>query len=163
MGNMGNMDLTKLVEYSEIKLIKLKEMKQLTQAQMEAIEKRDIDTLNNLVEKKQKIIEYIDSCDMSFHNELKQLKEQMGVKSLSDIKGTTDKNKDKEILVGVVIKIIDTIQQIQVMEKENYNKILANMKQVMGKLKNVRQGKKGFNAYNPKINTVSGSFIDKKK
>ncbi|MBA1334002.1 MAG: hypothetical protein HPY66_1486 [Firmicutes bacterium] len=160
---MGNADLSKLIRYSEEKLDKLKEIKQLTRMQKDAIGNEDIDALNNLVEEKQKIIDYISWCDQSFQTELANLRGLMSARGSMELKDVLEGNPDNEALGSAIRQIVNTIEDIQEMEKENHLKLLNNMEEIKDRLKKIRQGKKGLNGYNQNVSGVSGSFIDKMK
>ncbi|MDI6707234.1 MAG: flagellar protein FlgN [Bacillota bacterium] len=160
---MGNADLSKLIRYSEEKLDKLKEIKQLTRMQKDAIGNEDIDALNNLVEEKQKIIDYISWCDQSFQTELANLRELMSARGSMELKDVLEGNPDNEALRSAIRQIVNTVEDIQEMEKENHLRLLNNMEEIKDRLKKIRQGKKGLNGYNQNVSGVSGSFIDKMK
>lgn len=160
---MGNADLSKLIRYSEEKLDKLKEIKQLTRMQKDAIGNEDIDALNNLVAEKQKIIDYISWCDQSFQAELANLRELMSAKGLMELKDVLQGNPDNEALGSAIRQIVNTIEDIQEMEKENHLKLLNNMEEIKDRLKKIRQGKKSFNGYSQNVGGVAGNFIDKMK
>jgi hypothetical protein len=155
-------ELTKLVRYSEEKLDKLKQIEQFTKRQKAAIDSHDLAVLAPIVEEKQKVIDYIDWCDDAFQDELQKLKERFGVKTLKDI-GEIDDGKEGKTLVGIIAKIVETIESIQLLEKDNHEKLVMAMEQVKEKLKRVRQGQKSVALYDGGVSSASGSFIDKKK
>lgn len=160
---MGKADLTKLIEYGEVKLEKLKEIRSLTEQQKDAIDREDFETLNRLIAEKQKVIDFIDRCDSAFQEEMERLKEEMGISSLSMLKDIQGTGGETGKLVGVVGEIVNSIRDIQALEKQNHLKLLKGMGQVKEKLRKVRQGKKGLAGYNPGRGTEFGSFIDKRK
>ncbi len=155
-------DLTKLVRYSQEKLDKLKQIEKVTEQQKTAIDSQDLAALNSLVEEKQKVIDYIDWCDNAFQDELKRLKERLGVKTLNDIREIDDGQEGKT-LVAIITEITETIESIQAMEKDNHKKLLASMDQIKEKLRKVRNGQKSIAMYDGGNEAASGSFIDKKK
>jgi hypothetical protein len=154
--------LTKLIRYSEEKLDKLKQVEKVTVQQKSAIDGRDFAALNSLVEEKQKVIDYIDWCDNAFQDELNRVKERLGVKSFKDI-GEMDGQGEKKALAEIIAMIIETIERIQALEKDNHKKLLESMDQIKEKLKKVKNGQKSIAVYDSGIGMASGSFLDKKK
>jgi len=59
--------------------------------------------------------------------------------------------------------IIETIEKIQVLERENQKKLLETMDQVKEKLRKIRNGQKSVAVYDSGMGMVSGSFLDKRK
>ncbi|NLO26075.1 MAG: flagellar protein FlgN, partial [Clostridiales bacterium] len=159
---VGMAHLAKLLKYSEEKLEKLKQIENITVQQKTAIDSRDFAALNSLVEEKQKIIDYIDWCDSAFQEELKKVKERLGVKTFEEI-GEVNGRDEKKALAGIIGLIIEAIEKIQTLEKDNHQKLLASMEQVREKLKKVRNGQKSIAVYDSGIGIASGSFVDKKK
>ena len=154
--------LNKLIRYSEEKLDKLKQIEEVTAQQKAAIDSQDYAALNSLVEEKQKIIDYINWCDSAFQEELDRVKKRLGVKSIKDI-GETEGNEEKKALVDIIGMIIETIEKIQVLERENQKKLLETMDQVKEKLRKIRNGQKSVAVYDSGMGMVSGSFLDKRK
>jgi hypothetical protein len=154
--------LNKLIRYSEEKLDKLKQIEEVTMQQKAAIDSQDYAALNSLVEEKQKVIDYIDWCDSAFQEELERVKKRLGVKSIRDI-GEAEGKEEKKALVDIIGMIIETIEKIQVLERENQKKLLESMDQVKEKLKKIRNGQKSVTVYDSGMGLASGSFLDKKK
>lgn len=154
--------LNKLIKYSEEKLDKLKQIEEVTVQQKAAIDSQDFAALNLLVEEKQKIIDYIDWCDSAFQEELEKVKKRLGVKSIKDI-GEAEGGEEKKALVDIIGMIIETIEKIQALERENHKKLLESMDQVKEKLRKVRNGQKSVAVYDSGTGMASGSFLDKKK
>ena len=154
--------LNKLIRYSEEKLDKLKQIEDVTVQQKAAIDSRDFAALNSLVEEKQKIIDYIDWCDSAFQDELEKVKKRLGVKSIKDI-GQAEDQDEKKALVDIIAMIIEAIEKVQALERENHKKLLESMDQVKEKLKRIRNGQKSIAVYDSGMGMASGSFIDKKK
>lgn len=161
-GIWGMVELTKLVRYSEEKLDKLKQIEKFTRQQKEAIDSHDLAVLAPLVDKKQKVIDYIDWCDNAFQDELDRIKKKLGVKTLRDI-GDIETNDEGKTLVSIIAKIVETIENIQLLEKDNHEKLVLAMEQVKEKLKRIRQGQKSVALYESSAASASGSFFDKKK
>jgi hypothetical protein len=154
--------LNKLIRYSEEKLDKLKQIEEVTMQQKAAIDSQDYAALNSLVEEKQKVIDYIDWCDSAFQEELERVKKRLGVKSIKDI-GEAEGKEEKKALVDIIGMIIETIEKIQVLERENQKKLLESMDQIKEKLKKIRNGQKSVAVYDNGMGLASGSFLDKKK
>ena len=154
--------LNKLIRYSEEKLDKLKQIEEVTVQQKAAIDSQDYAALNSLVEEKQKVIDYIDWCDSAFQEELEKVKRRLGVKSIKDI-GEAEDKEEKKALVDIIGMIIETIEKIQVLERENQKKLLESMDQVKEKLRKIRNGQKSVAVYDSGMGLASGSFLDKKK
>jgi translation elongation factor P/translation initiation factor 5A len=58
---------------------------------------------------------------------------------------------------------VETIENIQLLEKDNHEKLVLAMEQVKEKLKRIRQGQKSVALYEGSAASASGSFFDKKK
>lgn len=132
-----------------------------TNLQTKAIEEQDYEKLNQYVEEKQKIIEKINTIDENFTKKMDSLKQMLGVKSLNEI--NVDSEPLKQIKGGVHT-VLDLINQISLIEKENNVKVKSEFDDIKGKLNEISGGKKIISAYEGK-NTVSsgGVFFDKKK
>ncbi len=154
--------LKKLIRYSEEKLDKLKQIEEITMQQKAAIDSQDYAALSSLVEEKQKVIDYKDWCDSAFQEELEKVKRRLGVKSIKDI-GEAEDKEEKKALVDIIGMVIETIEKIQVLERENQKKLLESMDQVKEKLRKIRNGQKSDAVYDSGMGLASGSFLDKKK
>lgn len=138
---------------------KMQEILELTKLQKDAIENKNDEKLSELIDKKQLAINQIDALDMKFNSLFNEVKKDLGVSSLEEIK---DKQEFKEVKIYVE-EIIRLINEIISIEKENSVKIREEYDDIKDKIRQINDVKKATNAYEGMSKTMDGVFIDKKK
>lgn len=151
----------RLTETSGKKLELLQQMLVLTRRQSEIINEDGIDTLEKIVEGKQKLIDEINKLDEAFDVYFSRLKSALKVKSLDEIRGTQLKGVKQ--LQDTIGQITDLIKEISGIEKINNIKAKSLLQSLGNEIKKVNQGKKMNSAYRPVPTQVPSYFIDKKK
>ena len=136
---MGN-----LIEISKKKSDILNEVYSLTAEQSRVIAKEDIEGLNELIDKKQVVIDKAQELDAKFEEIVDDLKLVYGVKKLDEIEIC----KDAVEKIQIVIKaIMDKVRLIRQLEMENSN-LLREMKDNMErKITSIKAGKKAVSNY----------------
>ena len=151
-----------LSDISDEKMKKLDKILVLTEAQSELILNENIEEITKIVEEKQIHINEINSLDKKFELKLKELKELVKIKSISEIANLNIKGVGK--LKNNIECIMNKINNIKKVEDKNNIKIREIFKGFGGTLNKISEGKKATVAYTPFRNPESKSyFIDKKK
>ncbi|QQY80083.1 FlgN protein [Keratinibaculum paraultunense] len=151
--------IDELVTISREKYKLLEDMCKYTIAQKEYIEKEDMDSLNELLDKKDTLIKKIDQLDISFLIIFSQVKKEEAVENIEqlDIK----KYPNLKELKDVVVEISSILMTLSLLDKENSENIKQKLKATKMELKRVREGQRAYKGYNK---TEAGSMmIDEKK
>lgn len=148
-------------EILEKKKALLQDMLSLTEAQNDAIASESLDALQKLVSEKQHKIDAIDKLDEDFGVYFERLKDTLRVKKLGDIDVTAFPEARK--LKDTTSEILGLVEGISKIEKQNSEKSRKLLDTISSKIKQVSQGKKINNAYNPAPQRTSSFFLDKKK
>lgn len=153
--------IERLTEISRKKLELLNGMLDLTRQQSQALEDNDVELLENLVTRKQVIIDEVILLDDEFDVCFKSLKKALNVETFDELAG-------KEItgvreLQNVVGQLVSIMHQISHMEKKNNEGAATLLKSFGDEIKKLNQGKKAALAYRPAITDTPSYFIDRKK
>ncbi|MBU5436597.1 flagellar protein FlgN [Tissierella sp. MSJ-40] len=148
-----------MVALSKEKNELLLEILQLTKLQKDLIEKEDMEELNYVLDKKDKIMLEIDKIDVSFLTLYGQLKREENIDSLDEI--NTDKYPNLKDLKEVVAEVTSTLMSISLLDEKNNKSIRESLEKTKLELRRVKKGKIAYKGYNTE---VSGSMlIDEKK
>ncbi|MBE6083128.1 flagellar export chaperone FlgN [Sporanaerobacter sp. PP17-6a] len=151
--------VSELIEISEKKLGLLDEMLLLTKKQRTVISQEKQGNLNEIIDKKDKIIDEIDKLDKIFILKFSRYKLENKVESIDKI-DVRDKPELKN-LKDVITKITSTLMAISIIDKENNLEIKDKLEDVKENLKKVKDGYRAYKGYNKK---VKGSIlIDEKR
>ena len=136
--------MEKLIEISKSKSDILNDIYSLTVDQSRVIAKEDIEGLNDLIDKKQVLIDNAKSLDEQFEKIVDELKLVYGVDKLDQI----DICKSEVEKIQIVIKaIMDKVKLIRQLEMEN-SSLLRDMKNAMErKILSIKTGKKAVSNY----------------
>lgn len=138
----------------------------LTRQQSGVISEDGLDSLNKLIDDKQKKIDAIDKLDDEFNAHYSKLKTVMGITGLdqldaSKIEGDAAINAIR--LKTLTADILDIIRDISGIEKENSKKSAKLLEKFGNEIKKLNQSKKVNNAYTSGNFDSLSYFIDKKK
>jgi hypothetical protein len=154
-----------LINLSEIltkKLRLLQNIQSITEEQKKIIVDEDIDKLNKLIQKKQKIINLIDNIDIKFNDMFLELKRINNIENLNDLE-SPDIGTIKE-LKSKISNIKKITNDIILSEKENNSNAKMLLSNLSIKIKKIKSAKKTNSAYNYGNSIKQPSyFIDKKK
>jgi len=148
-------------EILEKKKALLRDMLSLTEAQTSAITADSLDALQGLVEKKQQKIDAINRLDEDFGVYFERLKTLLKIRKFEDIDLSAFPAARK--LKEITSEILELIGCISKIEKQNNEKSKKLLDTIGSKIKQLNQGKKINNAYNPAPQSTSSFFLDKKK
>lgn len=149
-------DNQKLIDISVKKKELLEEMLQLTQEQQNIIEKKEIEQLGLIIEEKQKRINSIDLLDEEFEKIYEDIKAESGKDNIIQDEAFT-------ILGKEISEIMQIIEDIKVLEKNNSLKLNRQKDEVAKKLEEINKGKRAIDNYNLKPLPPKPVFFDKKK
>jgi len=133
-----------LIEISKNKSDILNDIYMITVEQSRVIAKEDIEGLNDLIDKKQVLIDNAQNLDSEFEKIVDDLKLVYGVERLDEI----DICKEEVSKIQAVVKLImDKVKLIRKLEMEN-SSLLREMKDNMEKkIKSIKTGKKAVSNY----------------
>lgn len=154
-----------LVEISKQKYAMLEELYSITKSQNISIKNQTIDILMKEISSKQELMDSIDKLDMEFYSKYRDLKLELKINSLEDVK-IAEYPKLQE-LKDITANIMSMLKDIDEQDKKNkgilnqdIDKIKNEFKEVKTTLKNT---KKIYSGYGNKYNHSQGVFIDNKK
>lgn len=154
--------IEKVIEASNQKYKYLQDLILLTMAQTEAISEEGMDGLGKLIGEKQIKIDEINKLDEDFGVYFDLLKQMLGVIKLDEIK-TSGLNGVKE-LKQITGQIMELLNEINTLERQNNEKAKRLLDDLGMKVKQISEGKKLSNVYNPGAGMRPPSyFVDKKK
>jgi len=144
----------------------LSEILTLTQAQTEVITEDGLDSLNELIDKKQLRIDSIEKLNEEFEIYYSRLKDTLGISNMQQLDaaglgGTTLAGAKR--LKALTAEIMDVITQISEIEKVNSKKSNELLEHLGKEIRKINQSKKMNNAYNPQPYSTPSYFMDKKK
>lgn len=139
----------------------LSEILSYTCLQKEAILQENYNELEILISRKQQRIEAVDKLDDQFSVYSSRLKSMLDIETLEDlpgfgIPGTAD-------LKAYVAKILEILNEINKIEKENNSKVQTELTDLKGKIKQNNSFKQVNNAYSAPKGNLPSYYFDKKK
>ncbi len=151
-------DLNKIVEQ---KLKLFKEIQNITVLQKNDIENNKAENIEQLIERKQQVIDAIDKLDKGFLEGYSQLKDKLKLDKPDKI--DTDKYPELKTLKSCVKEIIELAGGIMELEKVNREKLNSIYDEVKKELKQIKVGQRSLKAYEIPFMQNDGIYIDKKK
>lgn len=154
--------IERAIEASNKKYNYLKDLNLLVMAQSEAINEDGMDGIKKLIGQKQVKIDEINKIDDDFKVYFDLLKQRLGVRSLDEINASDLKGaKELKQIIGQIMEILD---EIKTFEKQNNEKAKKLLDDLGSKIRQIREGKKLNNVYNPTSGIKPPAyFLDKKK
>jgi hypothetical protein len=113
----------------------------LTEKQQELIKENNFDSVINIINEKQSVIEKVNLIDIN-------------------LKNLVNKKNDNNELFSEIKMLVEKALEI---DEENIKKLKNNSKVIAEKLKNARKNTKTHNLYRGKNAAVGGIMLDKKK
>jgi len=153
--------LNQMIALSEKKLDLLNQLKKLSEKQNRAFHDKALDDVENILNKKDQIIEYVQKLDNAFLSVSENIKTMLGISSLEELSSTNlDGRLKLKELIGEITGVVESIIQL---EQESYKLASAMEGELGDKIKGVNAGKKVTTAYNIKPIRPPSYFFDKKK
>jgi len=150
-----------MIVLSQKKYEELLILKELSEKQAKAFAEKNLDIIDDLLNKKDEIIKYIQKLDDAFLRAYNTLKEELGINSLDMIsKLQIKKGKDLQDLIKKITTVVESIIEI---EKGSYDNASKLHNDLGGKIKEINAGRKITSAYSIKPLRTPSYFIDKKK
>jgi len=161
MDNTPDKYVERLLELSKKKHEFLLQMLALTRRQTESMFEDGIEDLQKLIDEKQIRINEIDKIDENFNVYFQRLKQVVNVKDLDELKDSKIVGiKELKEIVSKVMQLINIIIEI---EKQNSNKSKELLSHLGNEIKKLNQNKKMASAYMPEPGKPPSYFLDKKK
>lgn len=156
-----NSTVTELISLIDRKRQLFDSIMEITQEQKKDIEENGANSIEELVNRKQTVIDSVDAIDKSFTGVLDLLKKQLNVGSLEEVDFA--KYPALKILKLKVEGIMSLAQNIMKIEESNKEKLSLLMNALKKEMKQMSIGKKSVKAYETPIISNDGVYIDKKK
>lgn len=151
--------IEELIDISKEKLSLLNLMLKFTKEQKNFIKEDNIEKVNLIINKKDNLIEKIDSLDIQFLSKFIHLKKENNVEDINEL-NIEDFPKLKD-LKEIIEEISSTLMALSLLDEENKTKLKMDLENVKSNLKNIKKGKKVYNSYNKTLN--NSILIDEKK
>ncbi len=151
-------DLNKIIEQ---KLKLFKEIQDITILQNKDIVGNKAENIEELIKRKQQVIDAIDKLDKSFLEGYSHLKDELKLDKPDKI--DTDKYPQLKNLKSCVKEIIELAGDIMELENVNREKLNNIFIEVKKELKQINVGKRSLKAYEVPFIQNDGIYIDKKK
>lgn len=159
--NNTNGEIAELIGLLDEKKKLFDKIMKITLEQKKDIEENKANKIEELVGRKQLIINSIDEIDKSFSEKFDLLKKQLGTDALE--KADIAKHPMLKALKPKVETIMSLARDIMQIEESNKEKLSGIISGVKKEIKQLSLGKKSIKAYErPDINN-DGIYIDKKK
>lgn len=153
--------INQLIALSRKKLEMLTNIQALSEKQNKAFQDKALDDVEKILNKKDDFIAYIQKLDDAFLAASENIKEQLGIESLTALSETGLEGRD--VLKSLIEEITGVVETIIRLEQEGYSSAAAFKNDVGEKIKDVNTGKKVTTAYNIKPAASPSYFFDKKK
>jgi len=151
----------RMTEILKKKKLLLKDMLYLSELQTSAIQSEDLDTLRQLVDKKQRKIEAIDKLDDEFEIYYERLKATANVKRLDEL--NVSEFPGAKALKDATSEVLEMAGKIRETEQINNQKCAELKKKLGEQINKARKSRKINDAYNQTINDTQSYYFDKKK
>lgn len=152
----------RLTELSEKKLELLHEMFLLSKQQTEAINNEAIDSLQEIIDGRQSLIDRIDRMDEEFNVYYQRLKYENKINGLDEL----DKLASVEgiaTLKKLVAEIMQKLEDISVVDAENKRRAEQLLQGFTVEMQKLSQGKRINSAYKPVATQDQSVYFDRKK
>jgi hypothetical protein len=153
--------LNQMIALSQKKLEMLIELKKYSENQYEAFKSGDLDSVENILNKKDELIQYIQKLDDAFLMSSDNLKKLLGITTLEELSKTSLSGRDQ--LKKQIESITEIVDSIITLEKSSYENASVIKNELKDRIQNVYTGKKMTSAYHTKPVSNPAYFFDKKK
>ena len=134
--------LNQMIALSEKKLEMLTKLKEYSEKQNRAFQEQNLDSVENILNKKDEIIQYVRKLDDAFLMASDNLKELLEITSLEDLSKTSlIGRKELKILIEDITAMVESIIQL---EKSSYENASGMKKEIAEKIKGVNTGRRYF-------------------
>src|SRR5690554_6278585 len=142
---MINENIGKMIELSMKKKEYLLDILDLTKKQENIIEEDKMDELDNIIQEKEKLMGKIDDLDCEFLTVNNQIKEEEKIDSFEKL--PIERYENVKELKAIVNEINNILNTLTILDKNNINKMKANLEKTQSELKNVKVGKRAYKGY----------------
>ena len=152
-------NIDKLISLSKEKKQLIDEMHNCTKVQKKEIDKENMDSLNYILDEKDKLIQKINKIDIEFLTIFSQIKKAEGIENIDEL--DINEYPNLKELKEIIKDISSTLVAISLLDEENNKNMKKRIEKTKMELKKVKEGKRAYKAYNKPI---EGSIlIDEKK
>lgn len=151
--------IDELISITKEKNRLLNQMYNITKEQIEEIEREEMDSLNDIMDKKDSLMKKIDELDLSFITIFSQIKKEDSIESIDEL--SIEQYPNLGQLKEVVKEVSSTLIAISLLDEKNTQAMKERFEETKIELRKLKKGKKAYKGYNP---SVTGSIlIDEKK
>ena len=150
-----------LLRLSDAKLTLLKKLLNISRDQERILSTDEAENLDQVLEKKQGVMDKIDLLDREFLDKYDILKKALGIGNLQELEGQNIPGLDK--LQERIREIMEVLGEINIIDENNTKKIKENISKLQGNLKTIQTGKKVISGYGKPLEETPSIFIDKKR
>lgn len=156
---MSKGQIDKLVALAKKKKELINRLYTITKIQVEQIVKEDIERINEIIDKKDRIMKEVDQVDISFLTIFSQLKKDNGIEDIDQLSAKRYPNLLE--LKTTVKEISSQLMAMAIMDEKNQENIKETLEATKAELRRLKKGKKAYKGYNVPI--VDNILIDEKK
>lgn len=150
-------------ELTSQKIVRLEKLLEFTIQQGNSIKAGDLEGLSSLIEKKQNIMNLINSLDVKFLEQYALLKRELHIHSFDEIDVKAyPKIASLQKNVGHIMILLKKIEEVDRQNGTHLQQDFEKLKVEMKKNKSEQQGNKIVANYTRKYADVQGVFIDSK-
>lgn len=150
-----------LLRLSEAKLVLVSNLLEITKEQREILHREEEEALEASLQKRQVVMGKIDVLDKEFLEKYNTVKKELGVESLQDFQG--EFTPDLKALKEKITDIMKKIEETQLLDKSNTEKLRENMNKVQENIRTLKNNKKVVAGYKGYQGETHSLFLDKKK
>ncbi len=151
--------IDKLITIVKEKNQLLSRMYSITKIQVAEIEKENIESLNEIMDEKDKIIKKVDQLDISFLTIFSKIKKDNNVEDIYEL--STEEYPNLKELKDAVKEVSSQLVAISLLDEKNHQNIKKALEQTKLELRRLKKGKKAYKGYNAPI--TNNILIDEKK
>lgn len=160
MDNINNM-ITELLSLLDRKKQLFGNIMEITLQQKSDIEENAAGSIEELVNKKQAVIDRVNEIDKAFSGLVELLKKQLQVDSLE--KADFVKYPLLKSIKPKVEEIMALAKEIMEIEVSNKEKLISIMDEIRKEMRQMSVGRKSIKAYETPVINNDGIYVDKKK
>lgn len=158
--NMYEDGLLPLNEMFKEKINYLQNILKLTEKQQKTIKKKDMENLKKLINKKQKLIEFINDLDNKIAERYILIKNKQMDNESKDLSMDSSFNDIAEENNRLILRIIKKIEHL---EKQNEEELILHIDTLKKKINSLKAEKTRNKAYEYDLPSSGGIFFDKKR
>ena len=152
-------NIDKLIALSKEKKQLIDEMFNFTKTLKSEIKKEDMDNLNYILDKKDKLIDNINKIDVEFLTIFSQIKKDENIENIDQLDVEAYPNLKE--LKDLVTDISSVLVAISLLDEDNNKNMMKRIEETKMELKKVKEGQRAYKQYHKPIER--SILIDEKK